>query len=221
MDHTIEISNINGSDDSNSNDNKSEINFSDPEDFDLPDQDAEIEKPTVVDDITNTATITVAIDTDVDVDVDADAIPSTSTTTDSNSKRITWNGKRPFEGAVMIYISDYLNPAIEKAKQNLEKNPKWTYSVVEIPLFATIQVDCTDQTGKSVTKRFAVHETHYGPLIRPSPSIPRTPYGKWFNFYNRSQMIWLLIKALNNQAVMDPVEVTRNVLRSEMHRLIC
>jgi hypothetical protein len=112
----------------------------------------------------------------------------------------TWNGIRPFAGAVDYYIKNCLNPAIETAKKNLVDNPTWNYATVEIPLFDTIDVPCTDQFGNIKTKSYVVHEAHYGPLIHKQhnqmdQNIPRG-HQKWLNFYNRATNIWVIL-ALN------------------------
>src|SRR5579872_720791 len=94
----------------------------------------------------------------------------------------SWYGQRPFAGAVYAYINDILNPAIAQAMENLVKNPHWKYSVVDLPLFDTIDVLCHDQFGNEITKRFPVHEAHYGPIIgKPRNSNKQQ---KWFDFYN-------------------------------------
>ena len=109
----------------------------------------------------------------------------------------SWNGQRPFAGAVDHYINYHLNPAIDKAKKNLEKHPQWKFAKVELPLFETIDVLCADQYGNPLTKHYSVHEAHYGPLVHikydENNKIPKE-HQKWHNFYNRQTSVWVSLE---------------------------
>ncbi|VBB18858.1 hypothetical protein YASMINEVIRUS_1390 [Yasminevirus sp. GU-2018] len=143
---------------------------------DAPDQDAEIEDH---DD-----------HADDSADVPADVAPA-----DAPVERpvVTWNGQRPFAGAVAQYCQVLTN-AVADAEEQLDANPGWNYAIVELPLFDTLDVECTDQFGNVVVKSYAFHEAHYGPLKRQvfPPHIPHQHH-KWLNFYNRSQDIWVVL----------------------------
>lgn len=107
----------------------------------------------------------------------------------------TWNGKRPFAGAVAQYET-VLNSAIADAEQHLAENPKHAYAKVILPLFTTLHVDCVDQYGNTKVKKFAFHEAHYAPHIRttnPRPSGKSASEQKWAGFLNRYVYIWTLL----------------------------
>lgn len=107
----------------------------------------------------------------------------------------TWNGKRPFAGAVDFYTKYLLEPAINRAKNQLTENPNWSYAVVEIPLFKTIDVVLTDQFGNTMPRQYAVHEAHYGPLIHKKyNNISPKAHQKWMGFYDRDTSIWVKLE---------------------------
>lgn len=104
----------------------------------------------------------------------------------------TWNGKRPFAGAVAQY-EVVLADAISAAEQQLLENPKHAYAKVILPLFTTLWVECADQYGNTKVKKFAFHEAHYGPHISTKKSNLNKKSAveqKWAGFLNRYVYIW-------------------------------
>lgn len=104
----------------------------------------------------------------------------------------TWEGQRPFAGAVEQY-KVVLADALTDAKQHLIENPNHEYAKVMLPMFSTLSVDTYDQFGNHKVKKFAFHEAHYGPHIRiPGQGRP-TAEQKWANFLHRYVYIWTLL----------------------------
>ncbi len=117
---------------------------------------------------------------------------------ESNKKMITWNGKRPFAGAVEQYMH-ILNNSVYNAKQYLVSNPQHAYAKIKLPLFQKISVECKDISGNPFQKTYRIHEAHYGPMIHRTYNTNHTDvHEKWFHFMNnRYNHIWFLLNQDN------------------------
>lgn len=92
-------------------------------------------------------------------------IPFTQMVT-AKRKMVFWNDtRRPYEGAIEQYLKMF-DDAINCAKKYLDERPYFTYANVYLKLFDHIYVDCKDEDGNNVTKRYFVHEAHYGPYLK-------------------------------------------------------
>lgn len=110
------------------------------------------------------------------------------------SENPTYQGKRPFCGAVDIYSSQ-LDESVEKAIAQLESNPDLDYAPVHMNLFGTVMVKCDNGEEKP----FTLHEVHYGPEVSRQTKLPYESDMdfQWRRFQNRYQYMWVIIDQEN------------------------